>query len=386
MKQGRDEIRRNIMNSALGAVSCLGALLLSSAVMRAGDWQVGVVPGSVGGKYSTLQMDKFGNAHVSYFDESQGAVQYSFWDHLLDKWFNTTLGRCGAFTSLVLDSKQRPHISCPGGGSGSVMHFYWDGSSWKTQPVDLHAVVINYFTSIVLDSNDYPSISYYEENGAGENHLRLRVVTWNGRLWEARTVDSDLGSGKFNSMAMDSKGNPQIAYGNVEYMNASLRFARWNGSGWNAEILEGKGVPGTSMWSVAMVLGKDDAPHIAYTDQRNQIVKYATKRDGKWVLEAVDSVNGVAYPDRNGIALDDQGNPYLSYYDGGRGVLKVAHKQDGKWVAEVIDENFAGFTSSLQISNGNIWVTYASEFGQQLKVARRPLKQVSRPTKSVGAR
>ena len=360
------------------------ALFLLASILQAGQWQVGVVEGSVGGKYSTLRMDKFGNAQVCHCDIAQGLLQYSFWDHLLDKWFTTTVGRCGGFSSLALDSKQYPHISYPGGGNGNVVHIYWDGSSWKTEPIELHAHVINYYTSIILDSNDYPSISYYEENGDGEHYLRLRVLAWNGKFWEARTVDSDFGSGKFNSMAIDSKGNPQIAYGNVQYENAGLRYARWNGHSWDVEVLEGKGVPGTSMWSVAMVLGKDDIPHIAYTDVKNQNVKYATKRNGQWEFEAVDSLEGVGYPDRNGIALDEQGNVYISYYDSGRGWLKVAHRKNGKWVTEVVDRNFAGFTSSLQISQGNIWVTYASETGQQLKFARRPVKQAEHSAKPVG--
>jgi hypothetical protein len=247
--------------------------------------------------------------------------------------------------------------------------------------------VINYYTSIVLDSNDYPTISYYEEQGAGANHVgRLRVVAWNGKFWEARTVDSDIGSGKFNSMAADSKGNPQIAYGNAEYMNGSLRYGQWDGHSWNFEVLEGKGVPGNGMWSVAMALDADNIPHIAYTDVKNRVLKYATKKEGKWDFEAVDALAGVAYPDRNGIALDDRGNVYISYYDSGAGLLKIAYQKDRKWVAEVVDQNFAGFTSSLQISQGDIWLTYASETGQQLKVARRPVKQVETLAKPTEAR
>ena len=98
-----NDIRRNCVKRGHGAPSCMCALLLLGAVALAGDWRVEAVPGSVGGKYSSLRIDKLGNAHVSYFAESQGVVQYSFWDHLLDKWFNTSLGRCGAFTSLALD-------------------------------------------------------------------------------------------------------------------------------------------------------------------------------------------------------------------------------------------------------------------------------------------
>jgi hypothetical protein len=72
--------------------------------------------------------------------------------------------------------------------------------------------------------------------------------------------------------------------------------------------------------------------------------------------------------------LDDQGNPYISYYDVGSGILKVAHRKDQKWVAEVVDRNFTGFTSSLQIDRGTIWLTYADEAGGGLKCARRSLE------------
>ena len=411
----RIRLSRHALRSATSIAQLIGAALLLSLALQASEWKVGTVPGSVGGKFSSLRMDKFGNAHVCYCDESQGLLQYSFWDHALDRWFNSTVGRCGGFASLVLDSKQHPHISYPGAGNGNVVHVYWDGSFWKTQPIELHATVINYYTSIALDSNDYPTISYYEEQSASPDVKgRLRGIAWNGKFWEVRTVDSDIGSGKFNFMATDSMGNPQIAYANSEYLNLSLRYARWNGHSWAIEILEGKGVSSTSNRgaieigqaesrsdlcftagqcganspqkevaprSVAMVLGKDDIPHIAYADANNRILKYATKRNGNWELEAVDSLAGVGYPDRNGIALDRQGNVYISYYDSGRGSLKVAHQKDRKWVVEVVDQSFAGFTSSLQISDANIWVTYASETGRQLKFARRAVEQAEHPAK-----
>jgi hypothetical protein len=370
------------------ALQLLGVFLLLSAILRAGEWQVGTVPGSIGGKFSSLKLDKFGNAHVAYCDSAQSRLRYSFWDHLLGKWFTATVGRCGGFTSLVLDSKERPHISYPSGDSSGVVHVYWDGSSWITQPAEVHAAVINYYASLALDVNDNPSIIFYEEVGAADVGIgrRLRKVTWNGQFWEVQSVDSEPGSGKFNAMVPDSKGNPRIAYANVLYESASLRYAWWNGSEWIVEILEGKGVPGTSIYSVGMVLGADDTPHIAYTDVKNKTVKYATKRNGKWELEVVDLVAGVAYPDRNGIAVDEEGNVYISYYDSVRGVLKVAHRKDRKWVVEVVDQHFCGFTSSIQISQGEIWVTYASQDGQQLKVARRPVKLAEIPGKTVGVR
>src|ERR1035438_7255105 len=106
----------------------------------------------------------------------------------------------------------------------------------------------------------------------------------------------------------------------------------------------------------------------------------------KWELVGVDTLRGVAYPDRNGIALDERGNAYISYYDSGLGVLKVAHRLGRQWVVEVVDQNSAGFASSIQIGQGDIWVSYANETGEQLKVARRPLQDPETPAKPGEAR
>jgi hypothetical protein len=109
-------------------------------------------------------------------------------------------------------------------------------------------------------------------------------------------------------------------------------------------------------------------------------VKYATRRNGKWELVNVDSIADLAYPDRNGIAVDDHGTPYISYYDAGAGVLKLAHRVDQKWLVEIVDQNSAGFTSSLQIDHGMIWLTYTDQISGILKFAYRALDGIDPAT------
>jgi hypothetical protein len=356
------------------AASCLTAL-------SATEWRIDVVDAS-GGQFSSMKFDRYGNAHVSYLDPSENLLRYGFWDHILQKWFTTTIDRSGGFGSLVLDSHQRPQI-CYHAYGGGLMYARWDGESWQKQKISLAAREVGFYTSIALDQNDHPIISFYEIIDA-ENSLlaRLRCVTWNGKFWALTTVDSTRGTGKFNSIAVDSKGRPHIAYATVDYANASLRYADWNGESWKTEILEGAGEPGTSCWSISMVLDKDDNPHITYTNVLQLLVKYATKKNGHWKIEAVDSLAKEGYPDRNGIVLDDQGNPYMSYYDAGAGLLKLAHRQAQKWATEVVDRYFAGFQSSLQIDHGELWVTFADDTGRMLKFARRRLEGTDGPSRA----
>jgi hypothetical protein len=342
------------------------------ALARGGDWEIGPVDGSIGSSFSSLRFDRYGNAHVAYVAEEPGILQYSFWDHRLNKWFTTTVDRAAGFCSLALDSRQHPHISY--NYAGKLKHAFWDGSVWQRQSIPLPSKEVTYFTSIALDANDNPSITFYEIiDASNEQVIRLRIVTWNQGVWELKTIDPDRGSGKFNSLAIDSLGRPHVAYCNVRHENSSLRYAHWDGKSWNNEILEGAGLPGTYRQAALLLLDKHDTPHIAYSDALNQIVKYAAKVNGKWQIEVVEPIGRIAFPDRNGIDLDERGNPYISYYDGQTGILKVAYRNGGRWISEIVDRDFAGYTSSLQINAGIIWITYSGGPGGGLRFARRHL-------------
>jgi hypothetical protein len=213
----------------------------------------------------------------------------------------------------------------------------------------------------------------------------MRTATWNGQYWEARTVDTQRGSGKFNSLSNNSGREPHLAYANVQAETAGLRYAHFNGSRWETELLEGgPGMP-WPLYSVAIAVDQHDIPHIAYTDPLNLVVKYATRRAGKWRFEVVDSIAGEYFPDRNGITVDEQGTPYITYYDAGMGALKIAWRQDGKWLADIVDSNFAGATSSVQVEQGTAWIAYTDETGRGLKVAYTVLPDTALLTHASGS-
>lgn len=344
-----------------------------SATLQAAEWQREVVDRTVSGKFCSLRVDRLGNAHVAYLDATEFQLKYSFWDSHLRKWFTQTLDRSGGYMSMVLDSKDYPHISYGDYGTPSLKYIFWNGTGWQKQNIRLAAKDISFYSSITLDPANNPRISYYEYWGLGEDYsLHLRNVAYNGKFWESATIDGTPGSGKMNSIVTDSKGNPHILYANVKSENASLRFADWNGKSWDIEIIEGANKTFGAA-NVALILDKDDIPHITYTDAINRLVKYATRRNRQWQIQVVDSLVEPTFPDRNGLALDDQGNPYISYADPGRGIVKVTYRQGQKWVSEIVDEGLGAFTPSLQINQGTLWMTYADETAHVLKCARRSL-------------
>lgn len=355
------------------SVTLLSLLWMAPLGLYAAGWNVETIEPGGGAMFTSLRIDSAGDGHLGYLQSSTHELKYGFWDHRLRRWFTATIDQSSSgFCSLALDSKQHPHLSYLAYATGKIKYIHWDGSTWKNQIVEVGAKEISYYTSIALDQNDYPTISFYEYfNKDGDNSLRLRTVSWNGSYWEARTVDDARGSGKFNAIQPDSAGHLHIAYANVDYGNAGLRYAYWDGTVWKPEVIDGVGGH-YIVYSPSLVVDEGNTPHITYSDVQNHLVKYISRTGKIWKSEVVDSIVKVAYPDRNGIALDGQGRPYISYYDEGTGVLKVACKRQDKWATEIVDRGPAGFQSALQIHDGEIWVTYTDGVG--LKVAHRKLE------------
>jgi hypothetical protein len=126
--------------------------------------------------------------------------------------------------------------------------------------------------------------------------------------------------------------------------------------------------------NACIAVDKQSDPHMTYADLVSKQIKYADRKDGRWQIQAVDTLAAVGYPDRNSIALDDEGRPYLGYFDAGRRLLKVAHREGAQWIVEEVDRNGCGFNSSMQIHDGWLWISYADEQTQALKVAHTQLQ------------
>jgi hypothetical protein len=353
------------------------------AYVMAEIWSSELVDVAGAGKFSSMRIDKSGNIHVAYMIEDgiRNPLKYALWDRLLKRWFTMTVAEGASVCSLALDSKDRPHISWVdfGTASGSKLRYAaWNGSAWNVQAIPLNSDVIAYDNSLVLDGQDRPAIAFYEYRGPKDTdlHIRMRVVMLRDGVWQVRTIDPEEGSGKFNAMAVDDKDRIHLAYANVSAGTEGLRYAMWDGQHWTSEIVEdlGRNNGETVGYSVAIAADSDGNPHVTYMNWTTGQMRYAVRKGGRWTIQVVDAVSKVAYPDRNGITLDNTGRVYISYYDGGRGELKLAYMSGGaQWTLETVAVGYRGFTSSVQIYGNEIWISYADEASNGLAVAHRVL-------------
>lgn len=229
------------------------------------------------------------------------------------------------------------------------------------------------YTSLVMDKSGQPCITW-EDNAVG--NYEIYFAKWNGTSWVNANgttltatngnISNNLGSSFDSSLALDSNGNPNIAWeDNSSGGNREIYFARWNGAAWvnangitltatNGNVSNNSG--GSQYPSLA--IDSSDFPNIAWDDSTpgNYDVYFARWNGSQWInangitLTAtngnVSNKNGVSdYPS---LKLDSSGKPFISWeeYVPGQSEIYFARWNGTSWV------NAAG--QILTTTNGNM--------------------------------
>ncbi|MGD8566211.1 MAG: hypothetical protein PVF96_07690 [Candidatus Bathyarchaeota archaeon] len=268
------------------------------------------------GEFTSLALDSNDRPHISYYDEGYDDLKYTRWTG--STWAIETVdasGDVGYYTSLALDSNDRPHISYLDVINDDLKYSRWTGSAWNIETVDSIGM-LGYITSLAVDSNNHPHISYHDRTNSD-----LKYARWMGSAWAIETVDSTGNIGSYSSIVVDSTDNPHISY--YDETNGDLKYAKWTGSTWNIEIVDSTGNVGLDN---SLALDSSSKPHISYRDYTNEDLKYARWTGSAWSIETVDSTGDVG--SSSSLALDSEDRPHISYYDFTNKNLKYATTSD----------------------------------------------------------
>jgi len=201
------------------------------------------------------------------------------------------------FCPIVVDSDDNPHIAYR--GHPYARYASWNGSGWNIQQLATYA-----FThDLALDANGNPRIT-----------LQNSYATWNGTGWDSQTFTSD--GGVFSSLALDSSGNPHVAY----ITGDKLKYASQNGSNWTIQtVTVDSNLPGINM-HLSLALDSNDTPYIMYythssfvddngVEVRSVNVKLAVWKNSRWTIEPVLSSSNLI--NFGNMVLDSKGYPHF---------------------------------------------------------------------------
>jgi PKD repeat protein len=338
-------------------------------------WIVETVDASANvGTYTSIALDSMGYPHISYYDEYYQNLKYARWtgsDWIIEP--VDTPGEVGEYSSIALDSYDHPHISYYDRTHKALKYAKWTlAEAWFIYTVDspVSGENIGKFSSIAVDSNDWPHISYT----SSRIDTHLKYATWDGSLtWEIEVVEEGSGHiGRWSSIALDSADRPHISY---EYSSLSfhhLKYATLLGPSWETETVDSSAEVGAFS---SIAVDSLDRPHISYWcfySATETTLKYATLSGTSWNIVTVDSSQQVG--EYTSIALDFMGHPHISYYDSAFGDLKYAWWDSTHWFTGTVDSvgDIGRFTSIALDSTNHPHIVYRDQTEGNLKYAQDP--------------
>ena len=314
------------MISKLQALGLIAFLFCSCQVSAQWAIEIADNDGDVG-SHTSLALDSGNRPHISYYDyrgwdngRDHGVLRYIYSDgdwqapQVVDEADST-----GHWTSLALDSQDRPHISYHDYGRDVLKYARFDGNVWvlgsglgMTRPA-------GDYTAIALDSADRAHIV-----ARWEHHDWARYIqVLNGDT----TGEACCDDGRVFSLALDRDGHPHISYYALDiHGDYYLWYVHYDGNWHYTKLTRGT-------WS-SIELNDDDQPRISYYDYERRSLMYAVYQ-GQWQFEPVDT--GIQVGQQNSLALDSYGLPHIAYWDPLKRNLKYAYKNYLGWHVETVD-------------------------------------------------
>ncbi len=255
-----------------------------------------------------------------------------------------TAGNVGEDTSLALDADGYPVVSYHDATNDDlkIMHCNdpncFGGGESITSPDT--AGNVGEDTSLALDAEGYPVVSYYDADNDDLKVMHCNDPNCAGGGESITSPDTAGNVGRYTSLALDADGYPVISY--YDSTNNDLKIMHCNdpNCAGGDESMTSPDTAGTVGWNTSLALDGNGYPVVGYYGFTNRDLKVMHCNDpncagGDESITSPDTVGNVGGV--TSLVLDGAGNPVVSYQDIANGDLKVLHCDDANCAG---DERF----------------------------------------------
>lgn len=334
------------------------------------------------GQYTSIALDSQGYPTISYYDATEQKLKVAHCFTRTCSLFNSIVTpdaatNIGKYTAIALDSTGKPVVSYYDEANSALKVLHCGNntcSTGNTIAVPDNTGTVGLYTSVTVDANNFPVVSYYDaSNGklkilhcgnaactagntlatpdmtssnGGQSAIRLnnagnpvvayfdftnsslKIITCGNSACNAGnttvTVDSVADVGRYPSLKLDSNQKPVVSY--LDATNGKLKVLHCGNTlctaGNSVVSLPATGVAG---YYSSLSLDASDIPTISYYDLTNQNLTVVRCGDANCsnsnIINVPDSAGNVGL--YTSLGLDDSSNPVVSYYDGIHGNLNV---------------------------------------------------------------
>lgn len=228
------------------------------------------------------------------------------------------VGHDGWDNRLIVDSQNRVHMSAidPEQFGGVWVEYYYQDESgeWQVESVGSGPQTYQFATSIAVDPNGVPHITYFEQS---KNDLVM--ATRDGGDWTKEIVDAEGDAGLFSSLIIGDDGRYHVSYlmkaatfGAVKYATRGLDDSEWAVT--EIDRLDDLAYGFVGARNVtSLALDTQGCPWIAYSDEKH--LKLAVWDGSEWGMTTVVNAGDKTMGQLVSLGLDPDDQPHIAYFE-----------------------------------------------------------------------